>query len=657
MRLHTFCLFLLTLLSTLLPGSVFASADKDFLKAKEAVARGQYERFEQHARRIPKDYPLTPYLSWWRLQGQGDSQAWLDFADLFADSPLSQRARETLVRRYSDNGDWQAALTQAWKLSAPSDEMVCLAQNAQWQLGQRRITTEVQRRLGSGKLQSPACESLYKTLRGTGVIDDAALLRRLRLALEEGDLELTRMLDALLPEHQRLRASTLAQADKDPELLVREHSAIAAQREVALYALYRLARREPHAAATLWTQEGYFYSPGERAYGWGVIAVAAARLHHPSASDWFRRAGLPLTELQHAWRIRANLRAGHWQEVYHGIMAMPAELQAEAVWRYWKARALQALNARAAARSLFAELAHGFGYYALLAAEELDERLQGVTQAAPLTDSELKAAETHAGLSRALLLRELGLDAESRGEWNWAIHDMDDRALLGAAERARRAAWYDRAIHTATKTRDDHSLDLRYITPYRDLAESYAKERDLDVAWVYGLMRQESRFVDYARSRVGAGGLMQIMPGTASWIARQIGASRKVARQMQKPDHNVRFGTWYLRHLYDGLDQSPVLATAAYNAGPGRARKWQADRPLEGAVYVESIPFLETREYVKKVLSNAMFYTQRMGLPAVAMKARLGHIAPRSSLPLPEDEKVPWIAPDANASTPAEPSE
>lgn len=645
-----FFYFLFPCLITLLSGSVFASADKDFRKASEALARGQQTQFEQHASRIPQDHPFAPYIAYWRLQGRKENSSWLDFADKYPDTPLSQRAREVLIRRHIQSGDWQAALIQAKLLHTPSEEMGCLVQTAQWELVQRRRPLQLEASfpgISSNKMRDSACESLYRSLREAGVIDDVTLLYRIRLALENGQPELVRTLNAMLAADQRMDAHALAQSGSQAESLIREHSPAAAQREAALFALNHLARKDPAAAASLWAQEGPHYSTSERSHGWGVIAVAAAREHHPTAPNWFRYAGTSLTPLQHTWHVRANLRAGHWQEVYHGIMTMPPALQNEPVWRYWRARALQVLNARAAAHSLFAELAHGFDYYALLAGEELGERLQGVVQAEPLTDSELKAAESHPGLTRALLLRKLGFDAEARGEWGWAMRGMDDRALMGAAERARRAAWYDRAILTATQTRDTHSLDLRYITPYRDLAESYAKERDLDVAWVYGLMRQESRFVDYARSRVGAGGLMQIMPGTASWIARQIGSGRKVAKQMHEPDHNVRFGTWYLRHLYDGLDKSPVLATAAYNAGPGRSRKWQADRALEGAIYVETIPFLETRDYVKKVLSNAMFYTQRMGLSPIALKARLGYIAPRSAQPLPEDEKVPWIAPQA----------
>jgi soluble lytic murein transglycosylase len=257
------------------------------------------------------------------------------------------------------------------------------------------------------------------------------------------------------------------------------------------------------------------------------------------------------------------------------------------------------------------------------------------------TPDQIKAAETNPGLARALLLRKLDLNVDAVAEWEWALRGMDDQSLLAAAELARAAEWYDRAIQTAEKTREIHSFDLRYLTPYRDLAEAQANRNGLDPAWVYGLMRQESRFVDYARSRVGAQGLMQIMPATAKWIASQLGQDRKAHTRMGDPEANIRFGTYYLKTLLDSLDGSPVLATAGYNAGPGRARRWRADTALEGAIYTETIPFTETREYVKKVLANAMYYNRRLGLPSRTLKDRLGIIPAKPAAMAVETETEP----------------
>ncbi|MFN3544131.1 MAG: lytic transglycosylase domain-containing protein [Thiobacillus sp.] len=207
--------------------------------------------------------------------------------------------------------------------------------------------------------------------------------------------------------------------------------------------------------------------------------------------------------------------------------------------------------------------------------------------------------------------------------------------------------WYDRAINTAERTRDLHDFELRFIAPYRELAQKAARENGIDEAWVFGLMRQESRFVSHARSRVGASGLMQIMPATGRWIAQRLGIKGFHPDAMQDPAKNIQFGAYYLRHVQDRLDGSPVLATAAYNAGPGRAQRWRDTREMEAAVYIESIPFSETRDYVKKVMSNAMYYAVRFDQPSVLLKDRLGTVPPRR-------EAAPAEAPPENDPAAAE---
>jgi soluble lytic murein transglycosylase len=224
--------------------------------------------------------------------------------------------------------------------------------------------------------------------------------------------------------------------------------------------------------------------------------------------------------------------------------------------------------------------------------------------------------------------------------------ELDDRVFrpaIGGAELARRMEWYDRAINTAERTRELHDFELRFLAPYREQAQQAASENQIDEAWVFGLMRQESRFVNVARSSVGASGLMQIMPATARWIAQRLGIKKFMPKQMQDPAKNIQFGAYYLKHVQSTLDDSPVLATAAYNAGPSRAQRWRDTRPMEAAVYIESIPFAETRDYVKKVMSNAMYYAARFGQPSVLLKDRLGTIPPRKTPDAPTSEPEPAL--------------
>jgi soluble lytic murein transglycosylase len=310
------------------------------------------------------------------------------------------------------------------------------------------------------------------------------------------------------------------------------------------------------------------------------------------------------------------------------------------VWRYWRARALQANGKRIAANAIFLALSREYNYYSQLAQEELGPVMQSPVVNIKTGGNDVDAIAKQPGIARAVALYGLDLRSDANQEWNWTIRDFSDAQLLATAELARRMEWYDSAINTAERTRELHDFELRFLAPYRELARQAARENDIDEAWVYGLMRQESRFVNVARSSVGAAGLMQIMPATARWIAQRLGIKRFQVNEMQDPARNIQFGAYYLKHVQTTLDGSPVLATAAYNAGPGRAQRWRDSRPMEAAIYIESIPFAETREYVKKVMSNAMHYAARFGQPSVLLKDRLGVVPPRavSVTPTPDPD-------------------
>jgi soluble lytic murein transglycosylase len=211
-------------------------------------------------------------------------------------------------------------------------------------------------------------------------------------------------------------------------------------------------------------------------------------------------------------------------------------------------------------------------------------------------------------------------------EWRWAMRGRNDMELLAAAEIGRREAFYDMAIYSAERTREDHDYSLRYLTPYRDITQRYARQLDVDDAWVYGLIRQESRFIVVARSGVGASGLMQLMPATAKWVAKKMGLGNFSVNDIET---NVQLGTWYLRYVRDNLSGNEVMATAAYNAGPARARAWQDSRPLDGTIYAETIPFSETRDYVQKVMANAAYYASTFGHDNISLKTRMGTIPAR----------------------------
>ena len=234
------------------------------------------------------------------------------------------------------------------------------------------------------------------------------------------------------------------------------------------------------------------------------------------------------------------------------------------------------------------------------------------------------------GVQRTLALYRIGMRSEALEEWRWVVNNLNDQDLLAAAEIALRNKMYDRAIGAADLTVNTHDFSMRYLAPYRDDLQAHIREHDLDEAWVYGLMRQESRFARSAKSGAGAAGLMQVMPATARWVAKKLGIKRYRKELIHQLDTNLRIGTYYMKSVLSRAENNPVLASAAYNAGPLRALQWRGDKPLEGAIYAETIPYQETRDYVEKVMSNTVYYADQFGDAPRSLKQRLGIIAAKT---------------------------
>jgi soluble lytic murein transglycosylase len=303
---------------------------------------------------------------------------------------------------------------------------------------------------------------------------------------------------------------------------------------------------------------------------------------------------------------------------------------------------------RAQARQLLQDIASVRGFYPLLAEEELGQPITPPTAPAPLTAEEKQRALANPGLQRALAAIDLGLRSEGVREWNYSTNmhvpgGMNDRELLAAADLACQHAVWDRCINTSERTRSVIDMTQRFPMPYRQAVVQRSSEIGLDPAYVYGLIRQESRFVTEARSGVGASGLMQLMPATARWTAKKIGLTDFKAHQIGDRDTNIALGTGYLKLVLDNFAGSMPMAAAAYNAGPGRPRSWRgsAGSPvLEAAIWAENIPFNETRDYVKKVLANTTLYAAMITGQTQSLKARLGRIGPRDAA-VPDNSELP----------------
>lgn len=421
-------------------------------------------------------------------------------------------------------------------------------------------------------------------------------------------------------------------------------------KQLVVLALIRMANNDPDAAAT---QLDSKWSPRldseERNWVWGVIGRQAATRLSSDALGYYARVSRDgdLSDDMLEWKTRAALRAGQWSAVLTAINAMSAQARGNPAWVYWKACALlttlsaaqradPASPRRLEARALLESIAGVSGFYEQLALEDLGQQVTVPPRPAPLTAQEKQAALVDPGLNRALYAIGLGLRSEGVREWNYTTNmhtpgGMNDRELLAAADLACQREIWDRCINTSERTKSFMDFDQRFPMPHEQAVLKQTRAINLDPAYVYGLIRQESRFIIDARSGVGASGLMQVMPATARWTAKKIGLANFSADQIADRDTNIAIGTAYLKLILDDFDDSMPLAAAAYNAGPGRPRSWRNGPVLDGAIWAENVPFAETREYVKKVLANTTDYAALLTGQPQSLRARLGTVGPRNA--------------------------
>jgi len=338
--------------------------------------------------------------------------------------------------------------------------------------------------------------------------------------------------------------------------------------------------------------------------------------------------GLPFSAEEAEIYARQAIRFSSWESLIRAIDAMSVSQKQEDRWQYWLARASEQrgdAGSKRTAQEIFKRLAQGDDYHNLLAKDHLGQSHNNIPNNVQPSNSDIQRLNQDIHFSRAFALRRVNApDNYINREWNWAVRQAylkhDDGLLLAAAKRATDMGWYDRAIYAADRTENKHNYAYRYAMPHQSYVVSHSRNAGIDPAWAYGLMRQESRFVSHARSHVGAGGLMQIMPDTAKLVARQMGETYNPAA-LTDMNTNIRYGTFYLSMIQSQLSNSPVLATAGYNAGPNRARRWQPDvQPIAADQYTETIPLIETRDYVKHVMTNATHYGVLLGQGAQSIE-------------------------------------
>ena len=674
-----------------LPGPVSAG-DSVLLDMNQAFRRGDRKKLAQLLPQA-RSHALEPWAAYWELKarlGEASAQEVQEFITRYAGTYQEDRLRNDWLLLLGQRRDWSAFSAEHPQYRMGDDKEVrCYAllveslQNGP--TAGPRIAEEVKKNWFSQRDADDGCTTAAGRLVGTQHLTAADAWQKARLATEANRPKAARdAVNIVSPESLELVAELNNSAAR---FLATKFLAISkVRKEIIVLALIKMATTDADGAAAMMDNKwGGQLNAEERHWVWGVIGKqSATRMGTVPANQaltYFDKVAknTDLTDDMLGWKARAALRAGsqpRWPVVLGAINAMSDESRRDPTWVYWKARALLAtlpISAgqpitvsaqpdskasvqsiviappRAEALGLLQSIASSRGFYEQLALEELGQKITVPAKPAALTAEEKDAARLNAGLNRAAYAIAIGLRSEGVREWNYSTNlakagGMTDRELLAAAQFACDRQIWDRCINTSERTRVEVDFDQRYPLPFREAVVRRAQGINLDPAYVYGLIRQESRFVMDARSGVGASGLMQVMPATARETARRIGMAGFTPDQLTDRDTNIAIGTGYLKLVLDDLSGSMPLAAAAYNAGPGRPRTWRGSTGspiLEAAIWAENVPFAETRDYVKKVLSNTTNYAAILTGQPQSLKARLGSVGPRDASQPEADTTLP----------------
>ncbi|MFG5776275.1 transglycosylase SLT domain-containing protein [Comamonas sp. J-3] len=594
-----------------------------------------------------RGHVLEPWAAYWELRvrlQEATQDEVQSFLTRWASTYQEDRMRNDWLRLLGQRRDWSNfdALYPAFRMG-DDRELRCYAaviDLAKGKLSAQQVTG-VKNDWYAQRDSEDGCNLAGGELFSAGKLTADDVWRRARQTMETGRSRAARAaVEVVAPVQLPAFASMLQSPIKF--LTAKAKTQSRDQQELATLALVKMAAENPDSAANLLDSRwGELLGQEKRDWVWGVIGKTQATRLSPEAMSSFAKVGKDsnLNDDMLGWKARAALRAGQWQQVRKSIEAMSEDERKDPTWVYWRAKAMQAgriSDTQAQqARDLFQQIAGSQGFYEQLAQEELGQKIS-LPQAPVVVDEQARqAARSNPGLARALYAIQLGLRSEGVREWNYTtnLHDnggMGDQELLAAADLACQRQIWDRCINTSERTKSVVNVAQRFPMPFKEAVVSRSRDIGLDPAYVYGLIRQESRFIMDARSGVGASGLMQIMPATAKWTARKIGMSDFTPGSINDRDTNITLGTAYLKLALDDFDGSMAMAAAGYNAGPGRPRSWRNGPVLDGAIWAENVPFNETRDYVKKVLSNTTSYAAIITGQPQSLRARLGTVGPRA---------------------------
>lgn len=602
-----------------------------FSRAWQAAARGDQAELR---RQLPglQGYLLYPYLQYEDLRqrrGRVPDDEMVEFLASHGDWAFSGPLKAAWLRTLASEHRWSSLLVNA--ADSTDAEVRCAYLQARIRAGQTEgLLPAAQALWNVGRSQPDACDAVFRWLQQEGGITPGLAWQRIELSMEAGQPRLSLYLARFLPDHDRIWVDRwyeqhtagygrLDQAGRWPDAEV--------ARDITEFGLRRLARNDPDRAWHIYQAlSGHFSWPSD-VRGGLVREIALWSAVNGSSAANERIRAVPVDARDDAlleWRVRYALAREDWGEVLSAVAAMSPAAAGASRWRYWRARALLATNQTARAEELLQELAVEASFYGFLAADMLALPYTVCPEQPAVPAETIDSLAMQPGFERALELRKAGIDHWSRSEWSLAARRLDQEGLRAAAGLAVREQWPDMAIFALGDSGDQRWYEWRFPLDFHALVEANASAMNLDPSWVMGLMRSESAMAESALSSAGARGLMQVTPGTARQLAKRHGYSYTGPQQLMRADDNVRFGTTYMRELSDRFGNNPVLVSGAYNAGPGAVERWLKNRPSgDPAIWIETLPYYETRDYIPRVLAFATLYDWRLQRPVSRISSRM----------------------------------
>lgn len=629
----------------LFPGTGSSSQDLDtqrkaFLAVEKILATGDMSRYNSLKTSL-KDYPLYPYLEYKALQLQLtrlDSSQADAFITRYADSPLSRQMRRKWLSQLADRGKWWTYLV--FYRPNLGTTLKCHYLTALMETGKTEQALKQAEAIWLHPRSRPdACNTILDTWINAGRLTPELAWKRAALAMQVGQGRFALYLKRYLSTEQQATFDLWRELQRDPVQAFNKPQPLlegsSARNSIMLDSFKRLARRDVDAALAIW-QKIVAHHPFRKRQHYQAqraLMLGLIRNDHP---DLLAHLGTFTPSLDderlHESRLRGALKQQAWPQLLTWINELPDTLKHADRWRYWEARARTETGDKQSAQGILQALAKERSYHGFLAADLLDQAYRYDATPLDLEQSGIDRLAKRPGFLRARELFQLGRFVDARREWQMSIRQLNRLDLKRVSKLAQSWGWHDRAIFTLARTGYWDDLELRFPLEHMTLVEEKSNAKALDNAWIFAVMRQESAFSSDAQSPAGAMGLMQLMPATAKFIARKENLKTPKKTRLVRPELNITLGTAYLNHLYQQLGTNQVLATAAYNAGLNNVRKWLPETTLPADIWVELIPFNETRRYTERVLSYAAIYDQRLHQPLQRLSARMPPIYPTGQL-------------------------